>query len=122
MASQQYIVITLHCPGGFRQTLFFEEARRLPVETMSMGFSQIILVFLPSEISIVRDYASRADALRRSDPTYRLLQIGVAVGQLREPLPQPMRDDDEVVIQAFKAGLAGSHLWEEFDKIEFPTR
>jgi len=121
MVNPQYIVVTLHCPRGFRSKLLPDEARQLPVQTLSIGFSQIILVFAFSAASNARDFAVRADGLRQSDPAYRFLQVGVAAGPLRNPLPRPMPADNPLVIEAFKNGLSHSLLWEEFDKLERAT-
>ena len=118
MASNHYIVVTLHNPRGFRSRLLLDEAEQLPVETMSAGFSQMILVFAPSALSIARDFATRADALRKADSTYEHLQVGVAFGSLREPLPHPMPEDEAVVIESFKIGLSQSRFFEELGKIE----
>jgi hypothetical protein len=118
MASAQYIVVTLHNPRGFGSTLLLGEAQQLPVETMSAGFSQIILVFAPSELSAARDFTIRADTLRATDPVYQQLQVGVAFGSLRVPLPKPMPEDEPVVIESFKSGLSQSRFLEEFDKID----
>ena len=118
MASARYIVVTLHNPRGCPSRLLLDEAERLPVETMSVGFSQMILVFAPSALSIARNFATRADALRKTDSIYQHLQVGVAFGSLREPLPKPMPDDEAVVIESFKTGLAQSKFLEELEKIE----
>lgn len=121
MASTRYIVVTLHCPQGFPSRVLLDEAERLPVQTMSAGFSQIILVFAPSAIAAARDFAARAHGLRSSDSAYKYLQVGVASGMLREPLPSPMPDDDQVVIEAFKTGLSQTRFSEELEKIEQTT-
>jgi len=121
MARSCFIVVTLHCSSGFPSRLLLDEAERLPVETMSAGFSQLILVFQPEAVSAAKVFAARADSLRRTDSAYQYLQVGIAAGTLREPLPKPMPDDDEVVIEAFKRGLSDSELSEEFEKIEHTT-
>ncbi len=118
MPSAHYIVVTLHCPRGFRSRLLLDEVERLPLETMSAGFSQMILVFALSAVSAARDFATRADKLRQTDSAYEHLQVGVAVGSLREPLRKPMSVDETVVIESFKTGLSQSRFLEEFEKIE----
>jgi hypothetical protein len=95
-----------------------DEAERLPVETMSAGFSQMILVFPASALSAAKDFATRADRLRQTDSAYKHLQVGVAFGSLREPLPKPMPEDEAVVIESFKTGLSQSRFLEELEKIE----
>ena len=121
MTRPRYIVVTLHCPRGFPSGLLLDEAERLPVQTMTAGFSQMILVFALSAVWAARNFAARADGLRRTDSAYKHLQVGVAAGTLQEPLSRPMPDDDEVVIKAFKTGLSQTGLSEEFEKIEHAT-
>ena|SRR2546421_10899688 len=118
MTNSHYIVVTLHNPRGFRSRLLLDEAEQLPLETMSAGFSQMILVFEPSALSVARDFANHADALRKTDFTYEHLQIGVAFGSLREPLPRPMPEDEPIVIESFKTGLSQSRFLEELERIE----
>ena len=117
MANSHYIVVTLHCPGGFHSRLFRDEADQLPVANMSSGFSQMVLVFTPSGSSAARDFAISADSLRNTDPRFQELQVGVAAGSLREPLRQPMPDDEAVVIESFKTGLSRSKFLQELEKV-----
>jgi len=62
MARSYFIVVTLHCPSGFPSRLLLDEAERLPVETMSAGFSQLILVFQPEAVSAAKVFAARVIA------------------------------------------------------------
>jgi hypothetical protein len=118
MNAPRHIVLTLHSPGGFPSRKLLEQAQTLPVESMSAGFSQLVLVFPLIALDAARRFATDADSLRTSDTAYRHLQVGVAHGVLPQPLPRPMQSEHPVVIEAFKTGLSAGRFSEEFTTIE----
>jgi hypothetical protein len=93
-------------------------AQALPVESMSSGFSELIIVLPHSALPAAREFISRAEALRASDSSLTHLQIGIAHGVLPDPLPHPMLTEHPVVIDAFKSGLSLLRFSEEIAKIE----
>jgi len=118
MSTSPHIVVTLHCAGGLRSQVFTRLADALPVESMSSGFSELVLVLPLSALSTVREFADQVARVRDSDSTYQHLQIGISHGILPDPLPYPMPQEHPVVIEAFKAGLSPAGYSEELYAIE----
>ena len=93
-------------------------AEALRVESMSSGFSELIVVLPLSALALAREFISRAEGLRTSDSSFTHLQIGIAHGVLPDPLPHPMLTEHPIVIDAFKSGLSPLRFSEEIAKIE----
>jgi len=93
-------------------------AEALPVESMSSGFSELVVVLPLSALPVAREFISRVEWLRAADSSFTHLQIGIAHGDMPDPLPHPMLTEHPVVIDALKSGLSPLRFSEEIAKIE----